>query len=403
MNSVEKATVYSNFLDSVVQAGLTSGDLMANPHNLKFTGGSSVEIATVTTSGMVDYDRADGYTRGVGNLTWENYTIPYDRGFEFLIDVMDEDESGGNFSAGNVLKVFGDTQEIPEMDTVRYSDIFQAIIGDSTVHYGYYTPVEATLLKQFNTDVSGIRKAVGRTPVLKAKMSESAFAVLTNSTELSKQLMVQSVAGENGVSTEIYKINGVQIMPVPDDRLVTEIGLVTSGTTGGYTDKSWAQDMNWLIYSTDAVTAFEKHKKVKVFAEGDHTRGDGTLIQGRLVHGCWVLKNKHDMIYISLKTADIDAVTGKVAAGSEKVEITITNYVALLAANPGHTWKYLDLDSATPMAVPACYDDITTTSWTAIESAAKVTVAMTATHYCAVAQFDENGKVIEFTQVKATA
>lgn len=403
MNTVEKATLYESFLDQVVQAGLTSGDLMANPHNIRFTGGNTVEIGTVTTSGMVNYDRTNGYTRGAGNFAWTPYVIPYDRGFEFLIDAMDEDESGGNFSAGNVLKAFGDYQEIPEMDTVRYSDIFQSIVGDDKVRYGYYTPLEATLLKQFNTDVAGIRKEAGRTPVLKAKMSESAFAVLTNSTELSKQLMVQSVAGENGVTTEIYKINGVMITPVPDDRLVTEIELITTGTVGGFTTKDYAQEMNWIIYSTDAVVAFEKHKKVKVFAEDKHTQGDGDLIQGRLVHGCWTLKNKKNLIYISLKTATIDAVTGTVAAGSGKVEVTITDYVALLAANPGHTWKYLDLNSATPMDVPACYDDVTTTSWTAIESASKVTVTVTATHYCAVAQFDENGKVIEFTQVAATA
>ena len=71
-------------------------------------------------------------------LHGKNYTIPYDRGFEFLIDVMDEDESAGTFSAGNVLKVFGDTQEIPEMDTVRYSDVFQALVNDDEVALRVY-------------------------------------------------------------------------------------------------------------------------------------------------------------------------------------------------------------------------------------------------------------------------
>ena len=213
----------------------------------------------------------------------KNYTIPYDRGFEFLIDVMDEDESAGTFSAGNVLKVFGDTQEIPEMDTVRYSDVFQALVNDDEVRYGYYTPAEATLLKTFNTDIAAIRKKVGRTPVLKAKMSESAFAVLTNSTELSKQLLVQSVAGENGVTTEIYKINGVQIMPVPDDRLITEIETIAAGVVGGFIVKPWTQDMNWLIYSKGTqLLLLKKHKKVKVFSEGDLHTGATVNQVGRI-------------------------------------------------------------------------------------------------------------------------
>ena len=72
MNAVESV----RFLDSVVKAGLTSSDLMANPHNLRFNGGGSVEIATVTTSGMTNYDRSNGYTRGVGNLTWKKLYDP---------------------------------------------------------------------------------------------------------------------------------------------------------------------------------------------------------------------------------------------------------------------------------------------------------------------------------------
>ena len=394
MNTVEKATLYESFLDQVVQAGLTSGDLMANPHNIRFTGGNTVEIGTVTTSGMVNYDRTNGYTRGAGNFAWTPYVIPYDRGFEFLIDAMDEDESGGNFSAGNVLKAFGDYQEIPEMDTTRYSDIFQAIVGDDTVRYGYYTPLETTLLKQFNTDVAGIRKEAGRTPVLKAKMSESAFAVLTNSTELSKQLMVQSVAGENGVTTEIYKINGVMITPVPDDRLVTEIELITTGTVGGFTTKDYAQEMNWIIYSTDAVVAFEKHKKVKVFAEDKHAQGDGDLIQGRLVHGCWTLKNKKNLIYISLKTADITGFDTGIITSTGATNATYTLGDDYTNKDTGHEFYFLDGGSATELADVACYAEIDLTGWTKITAATAVTDVTVTKYYNYLVEVDENGLVI---------
>ena len=400
MNAVEKAKVYSEFLDSVVKAGLTSSDLMANPHNLRFNGGGSVEIATVTTSGMTNYDRSNGYTRGVGNLTWKNYTIPYDRGFEFLIDVMDEDESAGTFSAGNVLKVFGDTQEIPEMDTVRYSDVFQALVNDDEVRYGYYTPAEATLLKTFNTDIAAIRKKVGRTPVLKAKMSESAFAVLTNSTELSKQLLVQSVAGENGVTTEIYKINGVQIMPVPDDRLVTEIETIAAGVVGGFIVKPWTQDMNWLIYSTDAVVAFEKHKKVKVFSEGDHTRGDGDLIQGRLVHGCWVLENKKDMVYASLKTATIAGFPTGVITSTGATNATYTLGDIFTKKDAGHKFYYLDGGSATELSAVSCYDEFTTAGWEEITVATAIEDVTTTKYFNYLVEVDGNGKILRRGSIK---
>lgn len=398
-NSVEKATIYESFLDSVVQAGLTSQDLIANPYNIRYNGGNTVSIATISTTGMTNYDRNAGYTRGSGNLVWEDYVIPYDRGFEFLIDAMDTDESNAVFTAGNVLKEFGDNEEVPELDTIRYAAIFQAIVDDSTVRYGYYAPVAATLLTQFNNDVAIIRKSAGRSPILKAKMAESAFAVLTNSTELAKQMQVQSVAGDNGVTTEIYKINGVQIIPVPDARMKTEAKVVAAGD-GGYTIPAWAMDINWLIYSADAVVGFEKHRKVKVFGNGTHTEGDGDLIQGRLYHGCWVLANKHNMIYASLKTATIAGFASGIIASTGATDANYTLGALYTNKDTGHEFYYLDGGSATELAAVACYDDLTLTGWVKIESAAKVTDVTTSKYYNYLVELDENGRVIRRSVIK---
>jgi hypothetical protein len=108
------------------------------------------------------------------------------------------------------------------------------------------------------------------------------------------------------------------------------------------------------------------------------------------------------MIYVSLKTATIDAIpsgTATVVAGSGKVTVTAVGYASL---DTGHTIYYLDTNSATAMTVPACYDDLDTATWTKITSAVAVDVTVTATHYCAVVQLDENGRIIEFTQVAAS-
>ena len=399
--SVEKATIYESFLDSVVQAGLTSQDLIANPYNIRYNGGNTVSIATISTTGMTNYDRNAGYTRGSGNLVWEDYVIPYDRGFEFLIDAMDTDESNAVFTAGNVLKEFGDNEEVPELDTIRYAAIFQAIVDDSVVRYGYYAPVAATLLTQFNNDVAIIRKSAGRSPILKAKMAESAFAVLTNSTELAKQMQVQSVSGDNGVTTEIYKINGVQIIPVPDARMKTEAKVVAAGD-GGYTIPAWAMDINWLIYSADAVVGFEKHRKVKVFGNGTHTEGDGDLIQGRLYHGCWVLANKHNMIYASLKIATIAGFSADElkTTGATNITYTIAN---IATKDTGHKFYYLTTATLAAVTVPAAYDDFVATAYTEITTADAVAKTVTSGYFGALAEIDENGRVIRFETIQASA
>ena len=397
--AINKATIYERLLDSVVQAGLTSNPLTAKQSMIQYSGGDTVKIAKISATGFGDYSRTSGYPSGTASLEWGTYTIPYDRGVSFLIDVMDQDETAGMLSAGNLIAEFGNNEEVPEVDSARYSAIFDAIVADTTVIYGYYTPVLATILTQFNTDVSSIRAKCGRTPRLVAFMSESAFGVLSNSSQLSKELMVQSVTGENGVTTDIYKINGVQIIPVPDDRLKTEYAF---SATNGFAAKAWAMDMNWIICSPDAVVAFEKHRKVKVHSSDVVQGKDGDLIETRLYHGCWVLDNKHNMIYISLKTATIAGFSAAELLTPDATHVTYT--IATYATrDTGHKFYYLTTGTVAAVTVPAAYDDFVATSYTEITDANAHNVAVTSGYYGALAEVDENGKVIRFETLKASA
>jgi hypothetical protein len=398
--AINKATLYEKFLDSVVQAGLSSTPLTAKQSMIQYSGGNTVKISQITATGFGDYSRTAGYPAGTASLDWVDYTIPYDRGVSFLIDTMDQDETAGMLSSGNLLTEFGNNQEIPEIDSARYMAIFQAIVNDTTAIYGYYTPAIATVLSQFNTDVSAIRAKCGRTPKLIAFMSESAFGILSNSTQLSKEMMVQSVAGENGVTTDIYKVNGVQIIPVPDDRLKTEYAF--AATSIGYSAKAWAMDMNWILCSPDAVVAFEKHRKLKVFS-ADVVQGyDGEKIESRLYHGCWVLDNKHNMIYISLKTATIAGFSAAelLTTGLTNITYTIATYAS---RDTGHKFYYLTTGTVAATTVPAAYDKMTLTSYTEITDAAAHAVSVTSGYYGALVEVDENGRAIRFETLKAVA
>jgi len=394
-NTVSKATLYTDVLDGLVRAGLTSQILTANENNIKYNGGGTVEIAKLSMGGYGDYSRSAGYPAGAAVLAWEAHTISQDRGIAFNIDVMDQDETMNTLSTSNLIAEFTKTQSIPEIDSYRYSTIFSKIVDDATVRYSYYTPAVATILTAITDDIADMQDVIGEAEPLTCFISGAAYKYLIGSTELDKSISVQNVTGENGIQTKSYSINGVKLVVVPSARMKTEYAF---SATNGFSAKTWAQDINYILMANSAAVAFVKHNKLKVFTADVNQSSDGDLIQARMYHDLWVYENKHDCIYVSLKTATVDAVAGTIAGGTNKVEITITDYVALLAANPGHKWYYLDTDSATAYTVPACYDDLTITSWTEITSAAKVTVTMTATHVCAVVQLDENGRIIEFTQ-----
>ena len=399
-NTVTKATVYNKLLDSVVQAGLTSAPLTANASRVVYNGGNAVKIAKLSVGGFGTYNRDSGYPAGAATLAWETFTMAMDRGIKFNVDVMDEDETMGTLSAANIIAEFGKNQEAPEVDAYRYSSIMASILADSVTRYGYYTPVVATVLSQFNTDVGVVRGAVGRSVPLYAFMSESAFTVLSNSTQLSKSLETQ-MSGEFQVQTDIYSVNGVKIIPVPDARLKTEYAF---SATNGFSAKSWAQQMNWVIVSPEATIAFAKHNKMKVIGADMNPDADADLVTARLYHDCWTFENKRNMIYISLTATTIqtiDQIGGDIDAESGNIEITLGT--AFTGRDTGHKFYYIDTDSATAPATPAVYDVIDVSTWTEITVATEVNVTTTATHYVRVVMLDENGRVLAYTAVAATA
>lgn len=398
-NTVTKAVVYNKLLDSVVQAGITSAPLTANASRVVYNGGNSVKIAKLSVGGYGTYNRDTGYPAGAATLAWGTYDLTMDRGIKFNVDVMDEDETMGTLSAANIIAEFGKNQEAPEIDAYRYSSIVKAILADTTTaHYGYYTPVVATVLSQFNSDIGTVRASCGRSVQLYAFMSESAFTVLSNSTQLSKSLETQ-MAGEFQIQTDVYSVNGVKIIPVPDDRLKSEYAF---SATNGFSAKSWAQQINWVIVSPDATVAFAKHSKMKVIGADMNPAADADLVTARLYHDCWTFENKLNMVYISMTASTIqtiDQIGGDVDAESGNIEITLGT--AFSGRDTGHKFYYLDTDAATAVAAPAVYDIIDVSAWTEITVATEVNVTVTATHICRIAMLDENGRVLAHTAIAA--
>jgi len=399
-NTVTKAAVYNKLLDSVVQAGLTSTPLTANASRVQYNGGNSVKIAKLSVGGFGTYSRDNGYPAGAATLAWGTYEMKMDRGIKFNVDVMDEDETMGTLSTANIIAEFGKNQEAPEVDAYRYSSIMASVLADSVTRYGYYSPVKETVLSQFNTDVGVVRGAVGRSVPLYAFMAESAFTVLSNSTQLNKSLETQ-MSGDFQIQTDVYSINGVKIIPVPDARLKSEYAF---SSTNGFSAKSWAQQMNWVIVSPEATIAFAKHNKMKVIGADMNPDADADLVTARLYHDCWTFENKRNMIYISLTASTIqtiDDIGGNIDAESANISITLGT--AFSGRDPGHKFYFLDTGAATAVAAPAVYDKIDITAWTEITVATEINEAATSTHIVRIAMLDENGRVLAHTAIAAGA
>lgn len=405
-NSLDKITIYNKIIDDALTAGLTSQALTANTAMIQYNGGDTVKIAKLSTDGLGDYDRSTGFPSGSATLTWETHTIRHDRGVSFQIDAMDLDEAGGIVTTGAMMANFVKFNEVPEIDATRYSSIWDGIVDDTTVRYGYMTAAAATLLTQIKTDIATMRNVIGESEQLVMYMAGNVYGILTNSTELSKQLQITDMP-INGINTQVQGIDMVPIVSVPSARLKTEYLFKAGGTNNfGFAARAWGMQIDYILMAVSSVTAFSKHDKTRYFAADVNQDADADKVQTRLFHDCWVYENKHDGIFIRLETATIASMddvfgTGAVVAGSGKVTLTLGDVYDLLP--DGYGVYYLDTDSATEPTAPSAYDDLDTSSYTELTATTATDVTVTATHYLIAALVTDGGKVVAYTAVAATA
>jgi hypothetical protein len=398
INTINKAVIYTTLLDEIIRAGLTSAPLEAGAGRVKYTGGGSCMIPKISTGGYGAYDRGStGYPQGAVVQEWETKTISQDRGVKFSLDVMDEDETANVLSATNVIADFGKRNAIPELDAYRYSSIFQAIVNDTTVVYGYYTPAVATLLTTIQGKIADIQNIIGQDEPLVIFMSGDCFKYLTTSTELQKQLSVETATGANGVTTKIFSIDGVKIIPVPSSRMYTEYAF---SATNGFAAKAWAMSINFIIMSPNAAVAFVKHQKTKVISADQNQSADAELVLSRTVHDLWMYDNKHEAVYISLKVATIAGFSAAELSttGATNVTYTIASYAT---RDTSHKFYYYDGGTVAATAAPAAYDVMVLTGYVEITSASPVADVVTSGYYGALLEIDENGRAVRFKTIKA--
>ena len=159
INTLEYAKIFQSQLDRQIVEGATSGWMEDNAGQVKYSGGNEVKIPTISTQGLGDYDRDNGFVRGAVTLSYETYKMTQDRGRTFNLDAMDVDESNFIANTGNVMEVFQDEHVMPEIDSYRYSKMFALVKAGGKVTEGY-TAAKATIAEKLKADIQGIRNTV---------------------------------------------------------------------------------------------------------------------------------------------------------------------------------------------------------------------------------------------------
>lgn len=277
-NTINLVTKFQPLLDEVYKNAALTGDLENSA--VKFDGSKTVKVLKLTVPPLGSYTRNTGYTSGDVTADWEPFTLTQDRGTEFSVDAMDDEETL-NMTFGNASSEFIRRSVVPQVDAYRFAAMAGAT-GISTVTGAALTTadaavkaINAAMVKMDEDEVTPEGRILYITPTLAGLIGEL-------ESYKSKQVMTRFA----------------KIIQVPQTRFYTKIDVDATG----FKKNTDGKNINFMIVDPKAVFAVAKHKKLRVFDPDTNQKRDDYLFQYRLYHDMFVYPQKAAGVYLHKST-----------------------------------------------------------------------------------------------------
>lgn len=275
-NNIELVTKYQPLVDEVFQEGSLTKDLESK--NVIFSGAKEIKILKSSAPKLGSYDRNSGYKKSDVEAHWQNWELSEDRGVEFSVDAMDNEETQ-DLTFGTAVGETERLSAIPEVDTFRFAKM--ASTPDiSKVE----TPVKLTTGEQVKKAIIDAMSKMDEDQVPDGRILyiTPTLKRLIDDLDLSKSKAVME--------------NFAKIVKVPNSRFFTASQY--NETTEAIEKTVDACDINFMIVHPSAVQAVAKHAKLRIFEPDINQEKDAYKCQMRLYHGLNVYENKVAGIYL---------------------------------------------------------------------------------------------------------
>lgn len=290
-NNIALASRFLPMLDEIYKAESRSAILDTATERVDFTGANTVNIFTLNTVGMGNYDRNAGFVPGDVNGSWQPYVLETDRGRSYMVDVLDNDETLG-MAFGGLLSTVERQHIIPEVDAFRFSayasGAASANVVTETLSAGAATvaSIDAATVALDNAEVPYEGRILFVSPSVYGLLKSGLTRYLLND--------------ERNVNTNVEFYNDMRVISVPQPRFNTAITLAAptaSDAAGGFTASGSA--INFMIIHPNAVLQVMKHYVPRIFSPEVNQEADAWKLNMRYAHGAWVLSQKTNGIYVS--------------------------------------------------------------------------------------------------------
>ena len=291
-NSIGLASTYLPILDEIYKAESKTAILDTAQDRVYYDPKAhTFNLFEIDMVGNADYSRNDGFVRGDVTAQWRSYAPQYDRGRQFNVDRIDNDEA-----MGMVFPSLGSeylrTKAIPETDAIRFRD-YSKNASDSMK--------TAESISTGSAAVAAIDLGVEKLDDAEVPYEGRILFVNPTMYRLLKSGITRyTMNGENGIDYNVEMYNDMRVITVPKGRFNTAISLAQPDShddVGGYT--TTGSTINFLIIHPSAIMQANCFTEPRVFSPAVNQQAQGWMWDFRQYHGAWVKHQKTNGIYVN--------------------------------------------------------------------------------------------------------
>lgn len=275
MANIDLVTKFLPYVDEIFTT--ESKKSLVTNNDFDWIGAHAVKVYKIGTAQLNDYDRngANASTQwsrygAVQDLdaTTEEHALKKDRSFTFVIDKLDQDETGNALNSASALAREVRQVVIPEVDTYTYNEMVKGAgtkpDAITLTKENIYTEIIKAGNILDNAEVPETERVLVVTPDVHLLMKQCAD--ITMETDIGNDMRLKGV---------IANLDGAIVVKVPAARMPKDFGFMLCHKV-----------------ATVAPTKLEDYK-----VHQDPPGINGTLIEGRICYDAFVLENKTKAIY----------------------------------------------------------------------------------------------------------
>lgn len=291
-NSIGLASTYLPILDEIYKAESKTAILDVAQDRVYYDPkANTFNLFEIDMVGNADYSRNDGFVRGDVTAQWRSYAPQYDRGRQFVVDRVDNDEAMG-IVFPSLGSEYMRLKAIPETDALRFeayskgaADAMKTAESISTAA-GAIAAIDLGTEKLDDAEVPYEGRILFVNPTMYRLIKGGISRMVMN--------------GENDVNFNVEFYNDMRVIMVPSGRFNTAITLAQPTAhdgAGGYT--ATGSTINFLIIHPTAIMQANCFTEPRIFSPGVWQQSQGWAWDFRQYHGVWVKHQKTNGIYVN--------------------------------------------------------------------------------------------------------